>query len=225
MPVTSSEPTMPVVRPVGDAEPVGSETARPERRSVGHPNPWWLGPALVGVVVVAVIGLLLAATDPFGAADPLRRGSGASGSNATADPLVASMADPDVASAYGGLVGAIEDARASGELSGDQADALREHATAIGEAYLAGDRSALDAAVGDLTERLARGVASGDVTTAAAASIDDALDQLVLAMSGSLPSGLGATSAGGAPGNSGDSNAHGPPAHANGNGNGGDEGD
>jgi hypothetical protein len=136
------------------------------------------------------------------------------------------MADPDVASAYGGLVGAIEDARASGELSGDQADALREHATAIGEAYLAGDRSALHAAVGDLTERLARGVASGDVSTAAAASIDDALDRLVLAMSGSLPS---ATSAGGAPGNSGDPSGHGPPAHANGNGNGngngGDEGD
>ena len=138
----------------------------------------WLVAALVGALLFALIGVLVAATN-----DPLPpRSVVGDTARETAESALPAEAPASFATAWSDLVSAIGAAQATDELSDHAADGLLKRANELLDAYRDGDAEKLGESLTHLEEELAKAIEDGEISPAAADAIDTAIFDLVVAL-------------------------------------------
>jgi len=172
-------PTEPVAAVSG-----GGAATRPTRTAPSHArrNPRghrrWLIAALVVALLLALTGVLIAATN-----DPLRPKAAA---RAAAQDVAENTLPPDTpvtfASAWSGLFSAIGSAQATDDISDQAAEELTKRAGELLDAYREGDPEKLGEALTHLDEELTKAVEGEEISPTAADSIDSAIFDLGAAL-------------------------------------------
>ena len=172
-----TRPVAPVSGTVPETRPI-ARTRNPARTRRSHRLPKrWL--AIAGVI--ALLGL--AAFALASTTDELRPRQAARDAGRTATSVtVPESTPPSVAAAWTGLLDAIAAGAASGGIEDETPDELAKRAVEVLEAYGTGDAEALGKALEALEDELAKAVDEGKVSAGAAASIEMALLELVLAL-------------------------------------------
>jgi serine/threonine protein kinase len=228
--VAGGAQTQPVatVGGVAERQPTGT-SKRSHARRKPHSHRTWLAAALVVALLFALAGVLVAVTsDPF---RPRAQARGAAEETAPESPSTdAPSLPPDTpvtfASAWAGLISAIGSAQLTEEISDHAADELTKRADELLDAYREGDAEKIGDKLDDLEEELGKAVEDGEISSAGADTIDEAIVDVVVAVGGESalevvsPSPVEEPSSGEESSDGG----YGPPAHAEANGH-GDEGD
>jgi serine/threonine-protein kinase len=215
--------TQPTVVPASTDASATAAAPRSRARRI----PWSHRPGLVAALVlgllVAVAGVLVAATsDPFRPRAEARAAARDAAQNALPSDTPATFA-----SAWSGLISAIGSAQATEEVSDKAAEELVKRANELLDAYRGGDIEKVEEALGKLGEELTKAVEDGEASTAGADTIDQAISDLVLALQGEgalevvSPSPVEESPSS----DEGGSDGQGPPPHAEANGHDDDEGD
>jgi len=184
--------TQPVAAVDGDGAPTepvaavsgGGAATRPTRTPPSHAREKpgghrrWLIAALVVALVLALTGVLIAATN-----DPLRPKAAA---RAAAQDVAENALPPDTpvtfTSAWSGLFSAIGSAQATDDISDQAAEELTKRAGELLDAYRDGDPEKLGEALTHLDEELTKAVEDEEVSPMAADSIDSAILDLGTAL-------------------------------------------
>jgi tRNA A-37 threonylcarbamoyl transferase component Bud32 len=174
-------PTEPVAAVSG-----GGAATRPTRTAPSHAHQKprghrrWLIAALVVALLLALSGVLIAATN-----DPLRPKAAA---RAAAQEVAENTLPPDTpvtfASAWSGLFSAIGSAQATDDISDQAAEELTKRAGELLDAYREGDPEKLGEALTHLDEELTKAVEGEEISPRAADSIDSAIFDLGDALEG-----------------------------------------
>jgi len=164
----------------------GGAATRPTPDAASHArrDPWirrpWLIAALVVGLLLALIGVLIAATN-----DPWRPKAAA---RAAAQDAAENALPPDTpvtfASAWSGLFSAIGSAQATDDISDQAAEELTKRAGELLDAYREGDPEKLGEALTHLDEELTKAVEDEEISPTAADSIDSAISDLAAALEG-----------------------------------------
>jgi hypothetical protein len=197
---------------LGSRRPAPSH-ARPRWKPRSRPP--WLIVAIVVALLLAVTGVLIAATnDPWRPKAELRDA-------AQQDALDSLPPDTPVtfAKAWSRLVSAIASAQASDDISDHAADELTKKANELLDAYREGDSEKLGESLQHLQEELAKAVEEGEITPPAADAVDAAIADVVAALQDEGV--LGEVAPTGPTGETGE-DKHGPPPHGEANGHGED---
>jgi eukaryotic-like serine/threonine-protein kinase len=150
--------------------------ARP-RRALRRYRPWLIA-GLVAAVVVALTGVLIAATD-----DPLRpKAAARDAAQETAQETLPPDTSVTFASAWSGLFSAIASAQAGDDISGKAAEELTNKANELLDAYREGDPEKLGESLQHLEEELAKAVEDGEIAPSAAEAVDTAILDLAVAL-------------------------------------------
>ena len=138
----------------------------------------WLIAALVVALILALTGVLIAATN-----DPFRPKAAA---RAAAQDATENVLPPDtpvtVENAWSGLIAAIASAQATEDLSDHAADELAKRSDELLDAYREGDPEKLGEALTHLDEELAKAVEDEEIAPTAADSIDSAISDVAAAL-------------------------------------------
>jgi tRNA A-37 threonylcarbamoyl transferase component Bud32 len=172
-------PTEPVAAVSGGGaatRPTWTAPSHAREKPRGHGR--WLIAALVVALILALTGVLIAATN-----DPFRPKAAA---RATARDATENVLPPDtpvtVENAWSGLIAAIASAQATEDLSDHAADELAKRADELLDAYREGDPEKLAEALTHLDEELAKAVEDEEIAPTAADSIDSAILDLGTAL-------------------------------------------
>ena len=206
--------TRPVVENAAGTVPVAM-TRTHASRNVGSRR--WVPAVLAAVALVALAGILVAASDPFRPKAEAR---------VSARDAAQTLLPPDTpvtfASAWSGLIAAIGSAQASDDLSDHAAQELIKRANELLGAVRSGETDKVAEALAHLEDELAKASEDGEVSTTAAEAIDRAISEVVLALGGESALGVVSPSPvegpSGSPASTGSAQDHGPPAHAQANG-------
>jgi len=201
--------------------PGTSKRSHARRKPQSHRT--WLAAALVVALLFALAGVLLAVTsDPF---RPRAQARAAAEEAAATSPSTDAPSLPPVtfASAWAGLISAIGSAQLTEEISDHPADELTKRADELLDAYREGDAEKIGDKLGDLEEELDKGVEDGEISSAAADSIDSAISDLVVTLEGEgalevVPAGAPTGATGETSGQDGDEGKGGSPPHGEANG-------
>jgi hypothetical protein len=157
-------------RPTWTAPSHAREKPRGQRR--------WLIAALVVALLLALTGVLIAATN-----DPFRPKAAA---RAAAQEVAENALPPDTpvtfTSAWSGLFSAIGSAQATDDISDQAAEELAKRAGELLDAYRDGDPEKLGEALAHLNEELTKAVEDEEIAPTAADSIDSAISDLAAAL-------------------------------------------
>ena len=138
----------------------------------------WMIAALVVALLLALTGVLIAATN-----DPFRPKAAA---RAAARDAAENALPPDtpvtVENAWSGLISAIASAQATEDLSDHAAEELTKRAGELLDAYREGDPEKLEEALMHLDEELTKAVEDEEISPTAADSIDSAILDLGAAL-------------------------------------------
>jgi len=184
-----TQPVAPVDAGGAPSEPVaavsgGGAATRPTRTAPSHAREKprghrrWLIAALVVALLLALTGVLIAATN-----DPLRPRRAA---RAAAQDVAENALPPDTpvtfTSAWSGLFSAIGSAQATDNISNQAAEELTKRAGELLDAYRDGDPEKLGEALTHLDEELTKAVEDEEISPTAADSIDSAIFDLGAAL-------------------------------------------
>jgi len=163
---------------------VSPSHARPRRSPRSH-RPWLIA-ALALAVVVALTGVLIAATnDPF-RPKAAARDAAREAAREAAQETVQNTLPPDTAEtfadAWSGLASAIASAQASDDISDKAAEELTKKANELLDAYREGDAEKLGESLQHLEEELAKAVEEEEIAPFAADAVYAAIVDLGVAM-------------------------------------------
>jgi len=154
---------------VGRVEPSRApRPGRPRDRKV-----WWWVAGLAGLTLA--FGTIIFALADGGDPREARR-------VARETPSPTPEARLTVEEAYLALVGTIDAAEVADQIEEGSADDLRQRADDMWEAYQAGDAEEVDKKLQEFSDKLGEAADKGEVTLAASGRIDDAFQDLVLAI-------------------------------------------
>jgi Protein kinase domain len=182
------------------------------RRKPRSRRPWLIA-AIVVALLLAVTGVLIAATnDPWRPKAELRDA-------ARQDAQDSLPTDTPVrfANAWSGLVSAIASAQAGDDISDNAAEELTQQADELLGAYREGDPEKLGESLQHLEEELAKAVEEGEIAPSDADAVDAAISDVVVALQDEGVLGEVATGPTTETGETGE-DKHGPPPHGEANG-------
>jgi serine/threonine-protein kinase len=193
LPVASGELTAPVRR-VEATAPVQrvDATAPVQRSSASHRRersfPWAIvGAVILGLLVVSALAMALGGADPKQAARQAARDANQSEEPTPTDQPTTALEQPTVEDAYAALVTVIAEAEGAGGLDEHAADELRDRADKIFEAYQSRDAERVQKETKEFGKKLGEVEERGEVSVESADRIEDALNDLVLAIGSDLP--------------------------------------
>jgi len=154
----------------------GPSHARPRRSPRGH-RPWLIA-ALVVALLLALTGVLIAATsDPLPRRSTVRQDAREAAQNTLPPETPATFAN-----AWTGLMSAIGSARATEDISDHAADELVKDADELLGAYRDGDTDKLEESLQHLEEHLAKAVEDEEIAPEAADGVENAIFDVVVAL-------------------------------------------
>jgi hypothetical protein len=149
----------------------------PPRRFPRGRRPWLIA-ALVGLLLVALAGILVATQD-----DPLRTKAAArDAAREAAQDALPPDTPPTFADAWAGLIAAIGAAQATEDISDHAAEELLKDADELLGAYREGDTDKVGESLQHLDEHLAKAVEDEEISPAAADQVETSISELVVAL-------------------------------------------
>jgi Protein kinase domain len=171
-----TEPVAAVSGGGGATRPTWTARSHAREKPPGHRR--WVIAALVVALLLALTGVLIAATN-----DPFRPKAAA---RAAAQDVAENALPPDTpatfTSAWSGLFSAIGSAQATDDISEQAAEQLTKRAGEVLDAYRDGDPEKLGEALAHLDEELTKAVEDEEISPTAADSIDSAILDLGTAL-------------------------------------------
>jgi len=154
-----------------------SSSREGHRRSPRSHRPWLIA-ALVAAALVALTGVLIAATsDPLPTRSTARQAAREAAQNALPPDTPVTFAN-----AWAGLISAIGSAQAAEDISDHAAEELLKDADELLSAYRESDTDKLEESLQHLDEHLAKAVEDEEISPAAADAVDTAISDLVVAL-------------------------------------------
>jgi hypothetical protein len=191
-----------------------SSSREGHRRSPRSRRPWLIA-ALVAAVLVALTGVLIAATsDPLPTRSTARQAAREAAQNALPPDTPVTFAK-----AWAGLISAIGSAQATEDVSDHAVEELLKDADELLGAYREGDTEKVGESLQHLDEHLAKAVEDEEISPAAANAVDAAISDLVVALENQDALGeVVSTGPTGETGGSGKEDKHGSPPYGEANG-------
>jgi hypothetical protein len=191
-----------------------SRSREGHRRSLRSHRPWAIA-AIVAAVLVALTGVLIAATsEPLPTRSTARQAAREAAQNALPPDTPVTFAN-----AWAGLISAIGSAQATEDVSDHAAEELLKDADELLGAYREGDSEKVGESLQHLDEHLAKAVEDEEISPAAADAVDGAISDLVVALENQGALGeVVSTGPTGETGGSGDEDKHGSPPYGEANG-------
>jgi hypothetical protein len=165
--------------------PAPTEAAAPPEEPPGRSRRWWIAAAVIGGLLTVLGIALLAGAGP----DPRETGREArQAAQEQEDTPPADQAQLSVDEAYSRLTGAITEGVAAGEVDGAAGDELLGMAEVANSAYEAGDLAGALGNLSELTQAVTAHGEQGRISGAGAIPIQQATEDLAVAMRSTPPS-------------------------------------